>query len=213
MVAIDSTHERGFGYRYFLLNKPCGFISQFTSAHRKNRKLGELYDFPEDVNPIGRLDKDSEGLLILTNDGALHQSLLNPENGHEREYWAQVHGEPTDKALADLYQEVTISIEGQTYQTRPAFAQKLSPQPSVPARGKPLNARGPYPTPWIRLVLTEGKYRQARKMTAAVGLPTLRLIRKRIGGLTLDLYALKAGEVQEVSREYLYQALFHRVPD
>jgi 23S rRNA pseudouridine2457 synthase len=198
----------GLGYRYFLLNKPCGYVSQFTSPHRKVRKLGELYPFPRSVQPVGRLDKDTEGLLLLTDDGALHHRLLDPIYEHEREYWAQVHGHPTETALEALREGVVISIEGTTYQTRPAKAAVLDPQPAMPPRGKSISARGPYPTPWIRIVLTEGKYRQARKMTAMVGLPTLRLIRKRIAGLTVDFDEIPPGSVQEVSGEWLYHTLF-----
>ena len=210
---MAETDADELGYRYFLLNKPYGYISQFTSQHRKNRKLGELYPFPRSVQPVGRLDKDSEGLLVLTNDGALHHRLLDPSHGHEREYWAQVHGQPTAAALEALQAGVTISIEGTTFHTRPAKAAVLDPQPTLPPRGKPLSARGPYPTPWIQLILTEGKYRQARKMTAMVGLPTLRLIRKRIAGLTLDFDEIPLGSAQAVSGEWLYQVLFGKAQD
>lgn len=208
MVVVDPAKPSNPLYRYFLLNKPFGFLSQFSSPHRKNRKLGELYPFPRSVHPVGRLDKDTEGLLLLTNDGSLHQRLLDPAEGHEREYWAQVHGQPSHEALQALNSGVTISIEGTPYQTRAAKAELLDPPPVLPPRGKPISARGPYPTPWIKLILTEGKYRQARKMTAMAGFPTLRLIRKRIAGLSLDFQKILPGEVREVSGAWLYQSLF-----
>lgn len=195
-------------FRYYILHKPDGFISQFSSPQRKNRKLGELYPFPRSVRPVGRLDKDSEGLLILTNDGQLHQNLLDPREGHEREYWAQVHGTPTSEALQIIEAGPAIQIDGTTYQTQPAKAELLDPQPVIPPRKKPINARGPYPIPWIRLILTEGKFRQARKMTAMAGLPTLRLIRMRIGGLWLNFDHLPPGGVREVSGQWLQKQLF-----
>ncbi len=205
---IDPAKPKNPVYRYFILNKPDGYISQFSSPHRKKRKLGDLYPFPRSVKAVGRLDKDSEGLLILTNDGQLHQELLRPEEGHEREYWAQVHGEPTQEALRSISKGPVIQLEGTSYQTLPAKAELLDPQPALPPRNKPINARGPYPIPWIKLILTEGKYRQARKMTAMAGLPTLRLVRMRIGGLWLDFDTLPPGGVREVSREWLRQQVF-----
>jgi 23S rRNA pseudouridine2457 synthase len=210
---IDPSKPSKPVFRYFLLNKPDGYISQFSSPHRKKRKLGELYPFPRSVRPVGRLDKDSEGLLILTNDGQLHQKLLKPREGHEKEYWIQVHGKPTSDALKALEAGPAIQLEGTTYQPRPAKAALLDPQPTIPPRNKPINARGPYPTPWIKLILTEGKYRQARKMTAMVGLPTLRLIRMRIGGLWLNFDTLPHGRVMEVSKVWLEQQLFGESPN
>lgn len=207
-MVIDPSKPSQPVYRYYLLNKPDGYISQFSSPHRKIRKLGELYPFPRSVRPVGRLDKDSEGLLLLTNDGQLHQRLLKPQEEHEREYWIQVHGAPTSDALKALEDGPAIQIEGTTYQPRPTRAALLEPQPTLPPRNKPINARGPYPIPWIKLILTEGKYRQARKMTAMAGLPTLRLIRMRIGGLWLDFDTLPHGRVMEVSKAWLVYHLF-----
>lgn len=195
-------------YRYFVLNKPYGVVSQFTDNVRKNKKLRWVYNFPRDVYPIGRLDKDSEGLLILTNDRYLHRELLKPENQHEREYWVQVHGEPTEEALHQLETGVTISTEKQEHWAKAKKAFHLNPPPAIPDRKPPISPRGPYPIPWIGLILTEGKYRQVRKMTAKTGLPTLRLIRTRISNLQVDLEEQPIGEVREVSQYYLYEKLF-----
>ncbi len=195
-------------YRYFILNKPHGVISQFTDQVRKNKKLRWVYNFPKQVYPIGRLDKDSEGLLILTNDRTLHQTLLNPDNQHEREYWVQVHGEPTQDAMETLKSGVFISTEKQNHFARAKDASILTPQPVIPDRDPPISPRGPYPVPWISLTLTEGKYRQVRKMTAKAGLPTLRLFRRRIANLSIDLNFLNFGEVKEVSHEFLREKLF-----
>lgn len=195
-------------YRYFIMNKPYGVVSQFTDQVRKNKKLRWVYNFPEHVYPVGRLDKDSEGLLILTNERSLHQSLLNPENQHEREYWVQVHGKPTPEAMEALKSGAMISTEKENHFAQAKNAAILDPQPTIPARKPPISPRGPYPVPWISLTLTEGKYRQVRKMTAKVGLPTLRLFRRRIANLSIDLDFLSIGEVKEVSRDFLWKKLF-----
>ncbi len=167
-----------------------------------------MYEFPKGVYPIGRLDKDSEGLLILTNDRFLHQKLLHPENAHEREYWVQVHGGVNKKSLEQLEAGVTISVEKQEHLAKAKKAEWLDPQPNISPRNPPISPRGPYPVPWIKLVLTEGKFRQVRKMTAMAGLPTLRLIRKRIAGLKINFNEMAFGEVKELSRGQIYESLF-----
>lgn len=193
--------------RYFVIHKPYGYLSQFTdNTKAKNKTLSELYDFPGDVYPVGRLDKDSEGLLIITNDKGLNHRLLNPAFQHDRTYWAQVHGEVSQKAIDQLEKGVSIRIDSKDYKTRPAKAKMLEPQPEIPQREKPISPRGGRPVPWIELSLIEGKNRQVRKMTAAVDLPCLRLIRVAIENLKID--GIGRGEVKEFEREELYNLLF-----
>jgi 23S rRNA pseudouridine2457 synthase len=177
---------------YFAINKPYGMLSQFTDAN--NRKtLSELFNFPKDVYPIGRLDMDSEGLLLLTNDKRLTDHLLNPRNKLEKEYYVQVEGIPTQSAIQQLIDGLVI--EGK--KTLPAKA-KLIEAPNFPERNPPIRERKNIPTSWISLTITEGRNRQVRKMTAAVGFPTLRLVRVRIKNILLD--NLKPGEVRELSK-------------
>jgi len=196
--------------RYFLLNKPYGYLSQFTdNTKAKNKTLGELYDFPRDVYSVGRLDKDSEGLLIITNDKGLNHRLLNPRFQHEREYYALVQGAINEDHLKRLEEGVVISLgAGQMYKCRPAKARKLENEPNIGERAKPISSRGDHPLEWLSLTLHEGKNRQVRKMTAAVGLPTLRLFRARIEGLNSS--GLKIGETIEMEQEELMNKLFKK---
>jgi 23S rRNA pseudouridine2457 synthase len=176
--------------KYFLLNKPYGVLTQFTDSENRPT-LSSLYNFPKNVYPVGRLDMDSEGLLLLTNDKQLTDYLLNPKNKHEREYFVQVEGIPTEEALRQL--SLGVVIEGK--KTLPAKA-KLISDPNFPPRIPPIRERKTIPTSWISLTLIEGRNRQVRKMTAAVGFPTLRLVRVRIKNLILD--DLKVGKVKEI---------------
>ena len=162
-------------------HKPYGVLSQFTPDGSANRTLAE-FGFPKGVYPIGRLDADSEGLLLLSDEEGLNTRLLDPEHGHHRTYWAQVERIPTAETLATLAAGVTI----QDYKTRPCKAWLLDPQPEVAPRDPPIRVRKNIPDCWIALALTEGKNRQVRRMTAAVGHPTLRLMRIRMGVLDLD---------------------------
>ena len=161
-------------------HKPYGVISQFTADGSPNRTLAE-FGFPKDVYPIGRLDADSEGLLLLSDEPELNEKLLHPRHAHEREYWAQVERVPAADALKKLSKGVII----QGRKALPCRASILSPQPDFPPRNPPIRFRKTVPTCWIALELIEGKNRQVRRMTAAIGHPTLRLIRERIGGLRL----------------------------
>lgn len=162
-------------------NKPYGVVSQFTRENKSHRTLAE-FGFPPGVYPIGRLDLDSEGLLLLTNESELNEILLNPKMAHPREYWAQVERIPTDEALAKLASGVVIG----DYRTLPAKVKLLNPPPDVPPRNPPIRYRKTVPDCWISIELREGKNRQVRRMTAAVGHPTLRLIRVRIGQFWLN---------------------------
>ena len=157
-------------------NKPFGVLSQFTGDGSAYRTLAE-FGFPSRVYPIGRLDADSEGLLLLSDEAALNAKLLNPRHNHPRIYWAQVEGVPTTEDLARLSRGVVV----QGRKTLPCRAWMLEPQPEVPPRHPPIRARRTVPARWIGLELVEGKNRQARRMTAAAGYPTLRLVRVQIG--------------------------------
>jgi 23S rRNA pseudouridine2457 synthase len=168
--------------------------------------LKDFFPVPADCYPVGRLDFDSEGLLIVTNDAAVNHKLLNPRFAHDREYWVQVEGAITPAALRELEKGVTISLDGKPYQTLPAVAGLFESPPPVPDRNPPIRYRAQIPTTWIRLVLREGKNRQVRKMTAQTGFPTLRLIRYRIEGL--DLGEMAPGEMRSLSRQQLYSLLF-----
>lgn len=205
-MAGSPNKPRSGSFRYFLLHKPYGVISQFRDKTEKNRTLWTLFDFPPEVYPVGRLDKDSEGLLLITNDRSINKRLLNPEFGHEREYWSQVQGEPTPERLEELERGVTISLNGAPYFTRPAKAKLIEPQPRISSRQPPISPRGTWPVKWISLTLTEGKNRQVRRMTAGVGLPTLRLIRVRIVGLTLE--GMGPGDIRELKKDEVYDRLF-----
>jgi 23S rRNA pseudouridine2457 synthase len=161
-------------------HKPYGVVSQFTPDGSPNRTLSE-FGFPKGVYPIGRLDADSEGLLLLSDEAVLNQRLLHPRAGHQRVYWAQVENVPSADALARL--ERGVMLQGR--KTLPCRAQLLEPQPEIPPRIPPIRQRKNIPTAWIALELVEGKNRQVRRMTAAVGHPTLRLLRVKIGGFDL----------------------------
>ena len=167
--------------------------------------LAALGDFPKEVYPVGRLDKDSEGLLLLTDDKALKHQLLNPRFGHQRTYYVQVEGIPTSEALAQLQQGVTIQVDGMSYRTKPALVKLVDPAPILPERNPPIRYRASIPDCWLALTLIEGKNRQVRKMTAAVGFPTLRLVRFSMEKITLD--GMEVGEVRELSQELVYRAL------
>ena len=162
----------------------------------------------KDVYPIGRLDYDSEGLLLLTNDRTLTHRLLDPSFQHQRTYWVQVEGNITDTAIQQLEIGVAIRVDGKVYTTLPAQAQRIPVPHSLPERNPPIRFRKNVPTSWISLSLTEGKNRQVRKMTAAVGFPTLRLVRFSIERVELD--NLLPGQLLEVSRNTFLQKIFIR---
>ena len=161
---------------------------------------------PGDLYPVGRLDFDSEGLLILTNDKSLNHRLLDPAFAHEREYWVQVEGKIDQVALHRLASGVSIAVGGAIYKTRPCTAEVFGEPPPVPERNPPIRYRAHIPTSWVKMVLKEGKNRQVRKMTAKAGFPTLRLIRHRIEAITLE--ELQPGEMRAMARQEIY-ALLH----
>jgi 23S rRNA pseudouridine2457 synthase len=180
-------------YRYILFHKPFGVLSQFSG---EANTLKNYVPIP-DVYPVGRLDRDSEGLLLLTDDGELQHRLSDPKFGHPRTYWVQVEGIPAKNTLQQLASGVVV----QDYRTRPAAVRLLSEEPALPPRDPPIRYRKSVPTAWIEITLTEGRNRQVRRMTAAVGHPTLRLVRVAVGGLRL--HGLQPGEWREVTPQEL----------
>ena len=179
-------------HQHFKIFKPYGFLSQFVPETRKKKKvLGELFPFPDKIMAIGRLDHDSEGLLLLTTDGM--KSFQVRDKGIEKEYYVQVDGEITKEAISHLQNGVNISVNGTNYLTLPCKAFVLEKEPELPARGFKIRDARHGPTSWISITICEGKNRQIRKMTAAVGFATLRLVRVRIGDIHID--SMIAGEV------------------
>ncbi|SOE19540.1 ribosomal large subunit pseudouridine synthase E [Spirosomataceae bacterium TFI 002] len=192
---------------YYLINKPYGMLSQFIpeGGHRALCDFG--FDFPKDVYPVGRLDHDSEGLLLITNDNKLKNHLLDPKFKQPKTYWAQVEGEITDEALRVLKKGVEIKHKGKVHKTAPCDG-KLLGEIDLPERDPPIRYRKSIPTSWVELTITEGKNRQVRKMTAAVGFPTLRLIRVSIGDLTSQL--LENAEIRTFGQKEIYGILNFR---
>ena len=183
-----------FVHRHFIIHKPFGMVSQFITNTTKKKLLGELHDFPAETMAIGRLDEDSEGLLLLTTDGKISELVRSKKV--EKEYFAQVDGMITPEAIALLQNGVEIGIRSEKYTTRPCKAFALTENPNFAPRIKKIRDERHGPTCWISITVTEGKFRQVRKMTAAAGFPTLRLFRVRIGKIHLN--DLKPGEVLEV---------------
>ena len=172
-------------YHYYAVFKPFGMLTQFTSEGEHTTLADLKFNFPKDVYPIGRLDADSEGLILLTNDKRVNSKLLEPSNKHSRKYLVQVEGEVTNEALVKLEKGIKVNDKGNIYETLPAKASIIIP-PELPERTPPVRFRKNIPTSWIELIILEGKNRQVRKMTAAIGFPTLRLIRVEIEDLKLD---------------------------
>lgn len=189
---------------YCIIYKPFNVLSQFTSQEGK-QTLKDFFDVPPDIYPVGRLDYDSEGLLILTNDKTINNKLLHPANEHIREYWVQVDGAITADAIQQLQNGVNISIDGKIYCTKKCTAVVFQTPPAVPERNPPIRFRANIPAPWIKIKLTEGKNRQVRKMTAAVGFPTLRLIRYSIEKCTIE--GLQPGDMRMLTQNELHHLI------
>ncbi|MGY3794719.1 pseudouridine synthase [uncultured Aquimarina sp.] len=184
-------------HKHFKIYKPYGYLSQFVNNGQKQnskRLLGELYDFPSGSMSIGRLDEKSEGLLLITTDGKISNYICS--SGIEKEYYAQVDGAITDEAIAALQNGVEIGFDGKKYMTNPCKAFKIKSVPNFPERSKKIRDDRHGPTSWISIILQEGKFRQVRKMTSAVGFPTLRLVRVRIGSIHLNQMGI--GEIIEI---------------
>jgi len=196
MEKISETVQK---HHHFKIFKPYGFLSQFVQEPRKKKKLlAELSDFPDKTMAIGRLDHDSEGLLLLTTDGMMSYKIR--DKGIEKEYYVQVDGEVTEEAMSQLKKGVEITVSGAKYLTLPCKAFPLEDEPQFPARGRNIRDARHGPTTWISITLCEGKKRQIRKMTAAAGFPTLRLVRVRIGNIHLD--SMASGDVVTLSNFY-----------
>jgi len=182
-------------HQHFILHKPYGYLSQFIyELKRKKKLLGELYDFPAGTMAIGRLDEDSEGLLLLTTDGKMSELIRSKKVA--KEYYVQVDGVITQEAIDLMKAGVEIGFNGTKYTTRKCEAKLIQHVPNFGLRGKKIRDERHGPTSWASITVKEGKFRQVRKMTAAVGFPTLRLVRVRIGNVHLN--ELQSGEVVEV---------------
>jgi 23S rRNA pseudouridine2457 synthase len=182
-------------HRHFIHHKPYGYLCQFVCELPRKKLVGGLYPFPDGTMAIGRLDEQSEGLLLLTTDGQLSEYIRSRKI--EKEYYAQVDGLVTDEAITQLEQGVEIGIRDVKYMTLPCKVTRLNADPGFAARTRKIRDDRHGPTSWISIVITEGKYRQVRKMTAAAGFPTLRLVRVRIGKILLG--DLAVGEVRELN--------------
>lgn len=179
-------------HQHFKIFKPYGFLSQFLPEKKRSKHLlGELFNFPDNIMAIGRLDKDSEGLLLLTTDGMASYNIRSKDI--EKEYYVQVDGDITDAALLLLKNGVEIRVNGNPYITLPCKVVKLDGELQLPTRARKIRDPRHGPTSWISITLNEGKNRQIRKMTAAVGFATLRLVRVRIGDIHID--SMNAGDV------------------
>jgi 23S rRNA pseudouridine2457 synthase len=188
-------------HRYLLFYKPYNVLSQFTDASDSPRPTLKDYIPVSSVYPVGRLDHDSEGLMLLTNHGQLQHRLSNPKFEHPRTYWVQVERIPSEADLEPLRRGIQI----QDYRTRPAQVSLLAEEPTLPPRDPPIRFRKNIPTAWIEITLTEGRNRQVRRMTAAIGFPTLRLVRVAIAHLRLN--GLSPGQWRDLTPEELQPLL------
>ncbi len=182
-------------HRHFIHHKPFGYLCQFVCELPKKKLVGSLFDFPEGTMAIGRLDEQSEGLLLLTTDGQVSEYIRSRKI--EKEYYVQLDGLITDEAIEKLQQGVEIGIRDVKYMTKPCKVARIGTDPGFAPRTRKIRDDRHGPTCWVSITITEGKYRQVRKMTAAAGFPTLRLVRVRIGNILLG--ALLPGEVNEVA--------------
>lgn len=180
-------------YSYYAFYKPFGYLSQFTDEGTKQGLKHLITDIKDDVYPVGRLDADSEGLLILSNDTRVNKQLL--DSSHTRTYYAQIEGQADKKFIKFLENSPTLNYKGKEHNCLPAKAKILEKEPTLPPRNPPIRFRKNVPTTWVALSLNEGKNRQVRKMTAAGGFPTLRLVRYAIEKITID--NMKPGDLVE----------------
>jgi len=195
-LSLQYNCQAAMQHYHFIIHKPYGYLSQFVyELKRKKKLLGELYDFPAGTMAIGRLDEDSEGLLLLTTDGKESERVRSKKV--EKEYYVQVDGIMTQEAADTMSRGVEIGFNGQKYTTMPCRVFIPQTAPEFGDRGKKIRDERHGPTSWVSVTVTEGKFRQVRKMTAAVGFPTLRLVRVRIGNICLG--NMQAGTVVPVT--------------
>ncbi len=194
-------------YQYILFYKPFQVLSQFSEEGSKKTLADFLKGIQKNIYPVGRLDFDSEGLLLLTNDTALNQKLLQPKFAHQKTYFVQVEGTPKDDDIAALRKGVSIAVNGKKHQTLPAIVRLIDEPKNLPERNPPVRFRKNIPTAWMAITIGEGKNRQVRKMTATIGFPTLRLIRMSIGNL--EIANMQPGEFRFLNEAEL-QLLFQK---
>ena len=194
-------------HEYYIFHKPFHVLSQFSAEGEKKTLADFFPHIAKDIYPVGRLDYDSEGLLLLTNDKPLTHRLLDPSFAHPRTYWVQVEGAIPESVMYQLREGVVINIDGKAYRTKKAKAEILSSPQEITERHPPIRVRKNIPDSWIALTLTEGKNRQVRRMTAATGFPTLRLIRYAIGEVTLK--GIEPGHYKLVN-EQIKELLLHK---
>ncbi|MBK8516290.1 MAG: pseudouridine synthase [Saprospiraceae bacterium] len=192
-------------FKYYVFYKPYNVLTQFTKEREDHNTLSDYLNVEKDVYPVGRLDKDSEGLLLLTNDKSINDKLLNPIKKHKRSYFVQVENEVSENAIDALIKGVDIKLEKGSYRTKPCSVKKLSKPPVLPERNPPIRVRQNIPTSWALIELTEGKNRQVRKMFASVGFPVLRLVRTQIEDLKLN--KLDPGKYYTLGAEELCKLL------
>lgn len=181
-------------YQYFKLYKPFNVLSQFTPDHPAQVCLKDIIEVDKDIYPVGRLDKDSEGLLILSNDPALNNWLLNPKNHKSKTYWAQLEGDISEEAISQLLMGIEIRIKGKEHFVKATKLYKLDTEPYLPKRNPPIRYRANISTSWCAIEISEGKNRQVRRMFAKVDFPVLRLVRAQIEDITID--GMIAGQIE-----------------
>lgn len=192
-------------FKYILFYKPFQVLSQFSKDGDKKTLADYLPGIEKNIYPVGRLDYDSEGLLFMTNDTSLNQKLLHPKNGHQKTYWVQVEGAAQEQDLLGLKNGINISVNGKVHKTLPAKAAVIPEPEPLPERNPPIRFRKNIPTSWLSITIGEGKNRQVRKMTAAIGFPTLRLIRAAIG--SVQIADLSPGTFRELNPEEVKQLM------
>jgi 23S rRNA pseudouridine2457 synthase len=190
-------------YSYYIVYKPFRVLSQFTAEDGK-QTLKDYFQVPKDVYSVGRLDYDSEGLLILTNDNYLKSKVINPKSACKKTYYCQVEGLVNVQSIDLLCSGVEININSKIHKTLPALVEIIE-EPSLPERIPPIRYRANIPTTWLKITISEGKNRQVRKMTAAVGYPTLRLIRFAIEELNIKEFI--SGDIKEINQKFVYNSL------
>jgi 23S rRNA pseudouridine2457 synthase len=187
-------------FKYYLIYKPYNMLSQFTKELPSDITLADLdYKFDKDIYPVGRLDKDSEGLLILTNDDKFKTEWLNPKAKQTKTYVVQVEGDVSKEAVQQLQKGVSINVNGKMYKTLPADVELLTQEPNLPPRNPPIRFRKNISTCWLQIKIVEGKNRQIRKMTAAVGFPTLRLV--RIAAESFNIFDMQPGQIKQLTHK------------